>query len=358
MKIVVISDIHANYLALQEVEKTVVKNCSLDEVLYLLLGDVVGYGPLSDVIPCIQWVRDHNCIWVPGNHDEWLVAPRIREIRLSPPAQVTLLAHGKYLKQPDNAETWDWFKQKVSGLLERDQDREISSIWKDHFKNKQNELLVIGTHGGVDQVVRRTSYVNPWEFMEIKTEISQASRLDGSANHLALFHGHTHFQALMRQNSNNDIAPLPIVFGEPILLTGHSLINPGSVGAPRDGDSRAAFAIFDSNDFTVTFYRIPYANEETARRLGNDAYLNNFRHLLKGSDRKQIREELRSTCDPDGHGFDADKYWEAAYTTLINRILKGGENDLYYQNYRSIYRRLPDALEVNELNYPVTGGKV
>ena len=273
-KLVVISDIHANYLALQEVEKTVNKKYSTEEISYLLLGDVVGYGPLSDVIPCIQWVRDHNCIWVPGNHDEWLVAPRIREIKLSAPAQVTLLAHGKYLRQPDNAETWQWFHQTVSALLQRDeQGREISSIWMNNFNTANNALLVIATHGGVDQVVRRTSYVNPWELMEVKTEISQANRLDGNSNHLVLFHGHTHFQALMRQTINNEVVPLPIIFGEPIRLTGLSSINPGSVGAPRDGDSRAAFAIFDPNDFTVIFYRIPFANEETARRLRNDAFL-------------------------------------------------------------------------------------
>jgi diadenosine tetraphosphatase ApaH/serine/threonine PP2A family protein phosphatase len=36
------------------------------------------------------------------------------------------------------------------------------------------------------------------------------------------------------------------------------LINPGSVGQPRDGDPRAAFAVYDSNDHTVTFYRVDY----------------------------------------------------------------------------------------------------
>jgi diadenosine tetraphosphatase ApaH/serine/threonine PP2A family protein phosphatase len=45
------------------------------------------------------------------------------------------------------------------------------------------------------------------------------------------------------------------------------LINPGSVGQPRDGDWRAAFAILDTDEYTVTFYRTPYDIERAQEKI-------------------------------------------------------------------------------------------
>ena len=56
-------------------------------------------------------------------------------------------------------------------------------------------------------------------------------------------------------------------FALPLVADAKYLINPGSVGQPRDGDWRAAFAIYDTEGAVVTFYRIPYDVESAQRKI-------------------------------------------------------------------------------------------
>nr|MDP9280844.1 metallophosphoesterase [Chloroflexota bacterium] len=53
----------------------------------------------------------------------------------------------------------------------------------------------------------------------------------------------------------------------PYELNDRTLINAGSVGQPRDGDPRAAYAVIDTESGTVTFYRSSYRVDETQRRI-------------------------------------------------------------------------------------------
>lgn len=55
--------------------------------------------------------------------------------------------------------------------------------------------------------------------------------------------------------------------GAAVPLAGRLLVNPGSVGQPRDGDPRAAYAVLDEDVGTVTFHRAPYGVAETQRRI-------------------------------------------------------------------------------------------
>ena len=80
------------------------------------------------------------------------------------------------------------------------------------------------------------------------------------------FFGHTHLQGgFVAQGELSDLyRPTYRTVGQPessdwpLRKDRHYLINPGSVGQPRDGDWRAAFATFDSDTWIVSFYRIPY----------------------------------------------------------------------------------------------------
>ena len=78
--------------------------------------------------------------------------------------------------------------------------------------------------------------------------------------------GHTHVPALFRE------FPTGVRFIEPkqdhpYELNDRTLINPGSVGQPRDGDPRAAYGVIDTDAGTVTFYRSSYRVDETQRRI-------------------------------------------------------------------------------------------
>jgi diadenosine tetraphosphatase ApaH/serine/threonine PP2A family protein phosphatase len=85
---------------------------------------------------------------------------------------------------------------------------------------------------------------------------------------LCLF-GHTHVQvgyrlanASLTLETTDAERPLNIPIGE-----GHYLINPGSVGQPRDGDPRAAFAVYDSTDLAVAIHRTTYAVDRAQARI-------------------------------------------------------------------------------------------
>jgi diadenosine tetraphosphatase ApaH/serine/threonine PP2A family protein phosphatase len=93
--------------------------------------------------------------------------------------------------------------------------------------------------------------------------------LHASRRQLCLF-GHTHVQlgfCLLANQltvvTTEDQRPLTV----PLADEGRYLLNPGSVGQPRDGDPRAAFAIADTDRREVTVYRVPYPVEQAQARI-------------------------------------------------------------------------------------------
>ncbi|GIX05731.1 MAG: metallophosphoesterase [Candidatus Poribacteria bacterium] len=83
-----------------------------------------------------------------------------------------------------------------------------------------------------------------------------------------LFFGHTH-RACLYVAWNGAVEELIPRDERPIALSPHAryLINPGSVGQPRDGDPRAAYLLFDTEQWTVQYFRAPYDIERAQRRI-------------------------------------------------------------------------------------------
>ena len=89
------------------------------------------------------------------------------------------------------------------------------------------------------------------------------------------FYGHTHVQGgfIFRKGYVESVRPKYKSMTEeetwelPLLVDARYLINPGSVGQPRDGDWRAAFAMFDTTAKSVKFYRVPYPVELAQHRI-------------------------------------------------------------------------------------------
>lgn len=207
MKILLLADIHANWPALAAIDET------FDVCLFL--GDLVEYG--ADPVPCIDWVRQHVHAAVRGNHDHATsqrVATsgnagcrRLASVTRQQHQQVLTPGHLKFLA-----------RLPVTSTLELD--------------------------GRSFYLVHATPRDPMDEYLGYDPE-AWAARLAGiEADFVCV--GHTH-------------VPLDLQIGKT------RLINPGSVGQPRDGDPRAAYVVVENG--RVEFRRRAYDVERAIQRL-------------------------------------------------------------------------------------------
>jgi putative phosphoesterase len=207
MKILVLADIHANWFALDAIRE------SFDACLFL--GDLVEYG--VDPIPCIEWVRTHATCSIRGNHDHSL-AQRV------PP--------------PDGAGF-----RKLAGATRQ---LHWNILRPSHFKYLSQ--LPVTQNLMLDGLRFHLVHATPRDPMdEYLTADADAwkKRLEAiDADFVCV--GHTHI-------------PFHLDLGD------CELLNPGSVGQPRDGDPRAAYAIIENGK--VQLRRVEYDIEAAVRQL-------------------------------------------------------------------------------------------
>jgi diadenosine tetraphosphatase ApaH/serine/threonine PP2A family protein phosphatase len=126
-------------------------------------------------------------------------------------------------------------------------------------------ILVHGSPRDEDEYVTNIKQVSDvFSFLAVHVESDVCG--------LPFFFGHTHMQGLYLRAEGHTrgisppLTPMPEV--RVGLETGTAyLINPGSVGQPRDGDPRAAYAIFNSETREVALRRVPYNHQATARKI-------------------------------------------------------------------------------------------
>lgn len=232
MRVLVLSDLHANLTALEAVLAAVEgrwDSC-------VCLGDVVGYGPDPDEVT--SRLRALNATTIRGNHDK-AASALMDTSDFNPVAKAAITwTHDKI--SPQNLA---WLAALPQGPMETD-----------------GVVLVHGAFQDEDEYV-----------------FTPEQALDGLLDSTAAvtFFGHTHHQGgfsyqdsslevlQIRPRATESFAPLRIDPGKRYLL------NPGSSGQPRDGDPRAAFAIADLEHHVVEFWRVPYdiaAVQERMRR--------------------------------------------------------------------------------------------
>jgi len=230
MRFLVLSDIHANLTALE----ATLAGAKGRWDRALCLGDVVGYGP--DPNEVVARVRELGALCIRGNHDK--AGCGLTDVEdFNPVARAAALWTREQLR-PENVE---YLQKLPSGPLEVD-----------------GLTLIHGALRDEDEYV-----------------FAPAQALEGlleSPGAVSLF-GHTHFQGgfsfrdnkleviQLRPGPGADFTVLKIEPGTRYLL------NPGSVGQPRDGDARAAFAIADLEHSVVEFWRLPYPVGEVQERM-------------------------------------------------------------------------------------------
>ena len=234
MRILLLSDIHAN---LEALDATLAAAPSFDVVVNL--GDIVGYGASPNEVS--DRSRELGKFFVRGNHDK--AATGVIELDdFNPMAAAAALWTRKELS-PANLE---WLRTLPQG-----------PVSLPDFPNVQ---LVHGSPNDEDEYV-----------VSLGDALAPLITL---TNPLTFF-GHTHLQGGFFANgsSADGFRPEYRTVGQaesvPLQMKPSTryLINPGSVGQPRDGDWRAAFALFDSEAQVVHFHRTPYNLKSAQDRI-------------------------------------------------------------------------------------------
>jgi len=233
MRVAVISDVHANYRALEAVLEQIDAE-RVDAVW--CLGDTVGYGPRPN--KCCEAVSSRSSYSLVGNHD--LVV--LGELSISD-------------FNDDAAEAAIW----------------TSQVLTQESRAFLEPLQPAGEVAGVD--LFHASARDPvWEY--VLTEEAARGTFELSDASLVLV-GHSHVALALSDNGDRITGGVALA-GSEVELEGRWLLNPGSVGQPRDGDPRAAWLLLDLDRGLAAFRRAPYAIEQTQaemRKLGLPAPL-------------------------------------------------------------------------------------
>jgi diadenosine tetraphosphatase ApaH/serine/threonine PP2A family protein phosphatase len=234
VRLLVLSDIHANLDAL---EAALAATPVFDGVANL--GDVVGYGACPNEV--VDRVRPLGEIFVRGNHDR-ACSGLSDATDFNPVA----FAAANWTKETLTDSNRTWVRELPQGPI-------TDPAWPD--------LQFV--HGSP---LDEDEYILSAPMAEIALESSPFA---------VTFFGHTHVQNMICLQGR-ELFAVNLPRGLKDRLDSHRvmlqegiryLVNPGSVGQPRDGDPRAGFAVYDSADKSITFFRVPYDVQKAQHRI-------------------------------------------------------------------------------------------
>ncbi len=244
----IISDIHANLEALDAVLK---KCASLGVEQYICLGDIVGYN--ASPLECIETIRKLPIrTIVKGNHDEYVGS------------NVSIDGINRHAKK-----SIEWTKLQID-----------SENRKWLCENKFKDVYV---KDGLTIVHATLDSPESWNYIfDLKHAVGNFSYQITQF----CFYGHTHVPVLFEKDSNvsdlpfginritewENIPPSEEVMAFKPVKGKKYLINVGSIGQPRNGDSRASFAVFDTNKNIISRYCVTYDIESAQQKI-YDAFL-------------------------------------------------------------------------------------
>jgi predicted phosphodiesterase len=224
MRYLLISDIHANLCALEAVLNDA--DGQYDSTWFL--GDAVGYGPHPN--ECIELLSSLSCLGVAGNHD-WAVLDKLSAQHFNPEARSVLM--------------WT---------------RSVATPTSLHFL----ESLATGAVVGDFTLVHGSPREPIWEYI-LHPAVATANLTHFATPYCLV--GHTHSPAMYecpqgrrrtcrKASLRKALAPRP-------LPDARLILNPGSVGQPRDGNPDASYAILDSQTRTLWYRRVVYPVQHT-----------------------------------------------------------------------------------------------
>jgi predicted phosphodiesterase len=217
MKVAVISDIHANRQAFEAVLEAVADS---DAAEVWCLGDLVGYG--ADPDACVELARRYTAVCLAGNHDLAVLG----EVPMKEFSRGASLA-AQWTQEVISRENLDFLK----GL---------------RAKGKEGAIGLY--HASPRDPV--------WEY--VLSALLADLCMDAQAERVCLI-GHSHVALSFVRNEGELTTGEPQREGALLdISSGEWLLNPGSVGQPRDGDPRAAWMLLDLENLSVSYKRTPY----------------------------------------------------------------------------------------------------
>ena len=224
MRYAILADIHSNLAAFRAVLADIEERGGVEEIW--CLGDVIGYGP--DPHECIALLRRYNHLCVAGNHD-WAAIEKVDVSDFNPDAAEACLWTGTQLTADDAAYV--------------------------------GSLPLTLTRGDFT-IVHGSPREPTWEYVvSVPSAVANFHAFD--TRYCLVGHSHVpRVFELVEEMCLEQELPAELDLGENRLI-----INPGGVGQPRDGDPRAAYAIYDEAKGVVSHYRVSYDIEATQRKM-------------------------------------------------------------------------------------------
>jgi predicted phosphodiesterase len=230
VRYLILSDLHSNWEALQAVVRAA--GTGYDRII--CCGDLVGYG--ADPNAVVEWVRANCHVVVRGNHD----------------------------KACSGQEDLEWFNPVARA----------GAIWTSQALSPENAAYVRDLPMGpllLDGF--QILHGSPWDEDDYVMGADEAGQAFGYMESRVAFFGHTHLQGgfIWNHSRIETIPPLSPRSARQSMEIDPAcgyLINPGSVGQPRDGDPRAGYAVYDVDGrASVLYHRIPYDIEAAQKKI-------------------------------------------------------------------------------------------
>jgi predicted phosphodiesterase len=233
VRYLILSDIHANWEGLEAALKHAAGK--YDQVL--CLGDLIGYG--ADPNAVTDWVRAHAAAVVRGNHDKAAVG--LDDLEWFNPVARAAAVWTQHALTPENA---GYIRNLPRGPLVLDGFQLV------HGSPLDEDEYILGA-GDADLA---------FDYLETPLTFFGHTHLQGG-----FIRNHARVETIGKTLASEERQTLEL---DPECLY---MINPGSVGQPRDGDPRAAYVVYNPEESFLIFYRLPYdvwKAQEKIRRAG------------------------------------------------------------------------------------------
>ncbi len=229
MRYCIFSDVHGNLEALKAFFEHAE---SREQLKYIFLGDIVGYGPNPN--ECVELLRNRTEHIIMGNHDEATFEENVDIESFNPFARKVILWTRRALKQEH----------------------------REFLRSLQYEIV----HNGIRFVHATPFQPDRWHYIFTSEDAEINFR---SFTEQVCFVGHSHQPIIILQDPAGEVDSLdPQTYR---LEPNHQyIINDGSIGQPRDGSPKACYIIYDSETRKVEFHRVAYDFTITQQKMKDE----------------------------------------------------------------------------------------